>query len=61
MVLFHCLLLRVHPISWLRALFVSLVSMLSHSFHLLGILIAGKFLILGLTYPRKLSALKENA
>jgi hypothetical protein len=60
-VIFHCLLPWFHPIGWLGALLLSLVSMLSHSFRLLGVLGRGKFLILGSTYPRRFSAPEENA
>jgi hypothetical protein len=39
---------------------LSLVSMLSHSFRLLGILRGGKFLILGSAHPQKRPAPEEN-
>jgi hypothetical protein len=40
---------------------LSLASILFHSFRLLGVLRKRKFLILGLAYPRGLSAPNENA
>jgi hypothetical protein len=49
-----------YPISWFGALLHWLVSMLSHSLRLLGILRIGKLLILGSTYPWRFSAPKEN-
>jgi hypothetical protein len=60
MFIFHCLLPGFHPIGWLRAFLLSLVSVLSHFLRLLGVLRKGKFFILDSAYPQRLSGLEGN-
>jgi hypothetical protein len=59
--IFYCNLPGFHALGWFGDLLLSLVSILSYSLLLLGVLRRGKFLILGSAYPRVLSAPKENA